>query len=156
MTDRVRVGRVGRPHGLDGSFVVEYPSEAPERFAVGARLYAAGEEAEVVSHKRVGGGRIAIRLDRSVPRGAALEVDRSALPPPEPDAYYVFQLVGLLVEEEGGRELGRVADVEPGPANDALALDSGARLPLVGECVLEVDLEHGRIVVARGFADEEG
>ena len=150
------MGRVGRPHGLDGSFVVEHPSEAPERFAVGARLYAGGEETEVVSSKRVGGGRIAVRLDRSVPRGTALEIDRSALPPPEPDAYYVFQLVGLRVEEEGGRELGCVADVEPGPANDALALDSGALLPLVGECVLEVDLEAGRIVVARGFADEEG
>ena len=149
------VGRVGRPHGLDGSFVVERPSEAPERFAVGARLYVGGEGAEVVSAKR-SGGRLVIRLDRPVPRGAELEVDRATLPPPEPDAYYVFQLVGLRVEEEGGRELGRVADVEPGVANDILALDSGTRLPLVGACVLEVDLDAARIVVARGFADEEG
>ena len=149
------MGRVGRSHGLDGSFVVERPSEAPERFAVGATLYAGGEAAEVVSAKRAG-GRLVIRLDRPVPRGAELEVDRSALPPPEPDAYYVFQLVGLRVEEEGGRELGRVTDVEPGVANDTLALDSGARLPLVGACVLDVDLEAGKIVVARGFADEEG
>jgi len=151
----VLVGRVGRPHGLDGSFVVERPSEAPERFAVGARLFAAGEEVEVVSSKRAG-GRLVIRLDRPVPRGAALEVDRAELPPPEPDAYYVFQLVGLRVEEEGGRELGRVVDVEPGVANDALSLDSGALLPLVGECVLKIDLEAGRIVVARGFAPEDG
>ena len=117
------VGRVGRPHGLDGSFVVVHPSDAPERFAVGARLYAGGEEAEVVAAKRAGGSRLVIRLDCPVARGAALEVDRAALPPPEPDAYYVFQLVGLRVEEEGGRELGRVAEVEPGIANDALALD---------------------------------
>jgi len=151
----VLVGRVGRPHGLDGSFVVERPSEAPERFAVGARLFASGEEVEVVSSKRAG-GRLVIRLDRPVPRGAALEVDRAELPPPEPDAYYVFQLVGLRVEEEGGRELGRVVDVEPGVANDALSLDSGALLPLVGECVLKIDLEAGRIVVARGFAPEDG
>jgi 16S rRNA processing protein RimM len=150
----VLVGRVGRPHGLDGSFVVEHPSEAPERFAVGARLFAGGVQAEVVSAKRAGARRLVIRLDRPVPRGAALEVDRAELPPPEPDAYYVFQLVGLRVEEEGGRELGRVADVEPGIANDALSLDTGMLLPLVGECVLDVDLEAGRIVVARGFAPE--
>ncbi len=155
LTDRVVVGRVGRPHGLDGSFVVERPSEAPERFAVGAKLYAGGEEAEVASAKR-SGGRLVIRLDRTVPRGTELEVDRATLPPPEPDAYYVFQLVGLRVEEEGGRELGRVADVEDGVANDTLALDSGVRLPLVGACVLEVELDAGKIVVARGFADEEG
>ena len=149
------VGRVGRPHGLDGSFVVERPSAAPERFAVGARLYAAGEEAEVVSSKRVGGGRLAVKLDRPVSRGAELEVDRAALPAPEPDAYYVFQLVGLRVEEEGGRRLGSVADVEPGVANDVLALDSGALLPMIGACVLDVDLEAGRILVARGFAPDE-
>ena len=152
---RVVVGRVGRPHGLDGSFVVERPSDAPERFAVGAKLFAGGEPAEVVSAKR-SGGRLVIRLAAPVARGAALEVDRAALPPPEPDAYYVFQLVGLRVEEEGGRELGRVADIEPGVANDALALDSGALLPLIGACVLDIDLEAGRIVVARGFAAEEG
>ena len=154
-TERVVVGRVGRPHGLDGSFVVERPSEAPERFAVGAKLFAGGEPAEVVSAKR-SGGRLVIRLARPVARGAMLEIDRAALPPPEPDAYYVFQLVGLRVEEEGGRELGRVADIEPGVANDALALDSGALLPLIGACVLDIDLEAGRIVVARGFAAEEG
>ncbi len=149
------MGRVGRPHGLDGSFVVERPSEAPERFTVGAKLHAGGEEAEVVSSKRAG-GRLVIRLDRPVPRGVELEIDRAALPPPEPDSYYVFQLVGLSVEEEGGRELGQVADVEPGVANDTLALDSGVRLPLVAACVLAVELEAGKIVVARGFADEEG
>ncbi|HVN62160.1 MAG TPA: ribosome maturation factor RimM [Gaiellaceae bacterium] len=154
-TDRVVVGRVGRPHGLDGSFVVERPSEAPERFAVGAKLFAGGEEAEVVSVKRPGGSRLVIRLDRQVPRGVDLEVERSALPPPEPDAYYVFQLVGLRVEAEGGQELGSVTDVEPGVANDTLVLDSGARLPLVGACVLDVDLEAGKVVVARGFVDEE-
>ena len=38
MSDLVTVGRVGRPHGLDGSFVVERPSESPERFAVGEKV----------------------------------------------------------------------------------------------------------------------
>jgi 16S rRNA processing protein RimM len=148
----VRVGRVGRRHGLDGSFVVEEASEAPERFSVGARLYVDGEDAEVMASKRAG-GRPVIRLDREARRGAALAVRREELPPPEPDAYYVFQLVGLEVEEEGGRALGRVADVAPGVANDVLELESGLALPLVAECVREVDLDRGRIVVARGFAD---
>ena len=59
------------------------------------------------------------------------------------------------MEEEGGRRLGEVADVSPGPANDALVLDSGLLLPLVESCVLEVDLEARRVLVARGFADAE-
>ena len=153
MTGTVRVGRVGRPHGIAGAFVVEEPSDDPARFAVGARLLAGGEEVEVVESRRVGGGRLAIRLDRPVARGTPLELRRAELPEPEDDAYYVFQLVGLRVEEEGGRDLGTVNDVISAPANDVLELDSGALLPLVGACVLDVDLQAGRILVAPGYAD---
>ena len=152
MPDFVEVGRVGRPHGLDGSFVVEDASEDPKRFEVGAELWIDGEAARVVASKRAG-GRPVIALDREVPRGSVLEVPAAALPQPGEDAYYVFQLVGLAVEEEGGRGLGRVRAVEPGVANDVLELDSGLALPLHEACVLEVDVAGGRIVVARGFAD---
>jgi 16S rRNA processing protein RimM len=96
-----------------------------------------------------------IRLDRRVERGATLAIPREALPPLEEDEYYSFQLVGLSVEEEGGRVLGRVRDVLDYPANDVLELDSGQLLPLVEACVRGIDLEGGRIVVAIGFADPE-
>lgn len=148
----VPVGRVGRPHGLDGSFVVEEASEAPERLAAGAVVHVAGEPATVVEAKRAG-GRIVVRLDRRVPRGTRLEVRGSELPPPDADAYYVFELIGLPVEEQNGRRLGCVAGVEPGIANDVLELDTGLRLPLVEDCVTDVDLQRGRIIVAVGFAD---
>ena len=146
---------MGRPHGIDGSFFVEGASDAPERFARGARLLVDGEPAEVIVSKRGAGGRPVIKLDRDVARGATLAVRREDLPDPDEDAYYVFQLVGLAVEEEGGRELGTVTDVENGPANDAIVLDSGRLLPLVDACVLEIDLAARRILVARGFADAE-
>ena len=153
--DLVTVGRVGRPHGVDGSFFVEGPSDQPERFATGATLYAAGEPAKVVVSKRGSGGRPVIKLDRAVERGTTLAVPREALPPLEDDEYYGFQLVGLAVEEEGGRVLGRVKEVLDYPANDVLELDSGLLLPLVEACVRQVDLEGGRIVVSKGFADPE-
>jgi 16S rRNA processing protein RimM len=148
----VLVGRVGRPHGLTGAFVVEHPSDDPERFAVGARLLAGGEPAVVVESKRVGGGRLAIRLDRPIERGASLEIDRAELPELGPDEYYEFQLVGLEVVEEGERALGRVARVAAYPANDVLELDTGLALPMVEDCILNVDLTAGRIVVAAGYA----
>jgi 16S rRNA processing protein RimM len=150
------VGRVGRPHGLDGSFFVEQASDDPERFAVGAVVYVEGERAEVVVSKRGSGGRPVIRLDHNAPRGAELTVPREALPPTAEGEYYAFQLVGLEVEEESGRPLGRVAQVAPGVANDVLELDSGLALPLVEACVREVDLGRGRIVVAAGFAPAPG
>src|SRR4029079_4634639 len=76
-----------------------------------------------------------IRLDREVERGAPLEVDRDALPPLQDDSYYVFDLVGLEVEEEGGRSLGTVAEVTPEPANDVLELSTWISLPLADACV---------------------
>jgi 16S rRNA processing protein RimM len=150
----VAVGRVGRPHGLDGSFVVEDASEDPARFGVDAELWVGGAPARVVASKQARGMPV-IRLDRAVPRGTELTVPAADLPAPAADSYYVFQLVGLAVEEEGGRTLGRVSDVAPGVANDVLELDSGISLPMVGDCISEVDLAAGRIVVARGFADHE-
>jgi 16S rRNA processing protein RimM len=149
----ISVGRVGRPHGLDGSFVVEHPSEAPERLAVGARVYLGREPAAVVDAKR-SGRRLVIRLDRRAERGDVLEVPAAELPEPEEGAYYVFQLQGLTVVQEGGMSLGRVQDVAPGVANDVLELDSGLALPLVAACVRSIDLPGGRIIVAPGFADE--
>ncbi len=148
----VSVGRVGRPHGLAGGFVVEHASAAPERLAVGAKVYVDGRAVSIVESKWAGGRRV-VRLDCAVARGSVLAVRRAELPPPEPDSYYVFDLLGLAVEEDGGRALGRVQQVSPGVANDVLELDSGIELPLVEACVQEVNLEAGRIVVQHGFAD---
>jgi 16S rRNA processing protein RimM len=154
-SELVPVGRVGRPHGLHGAFVVEGASDAPERVAVGARVLVDGVPAIVRESKRAGAGRLVVQLDRRPERGATLAVPRSELPPPEPDSFYVFQLAGLPVEEQGGRALGHVRDVLPGPANDVLELDTGLLLPLVEDCVLEVDLDAGRVLVARGYAAPE-
>jgi 16S rRNA processing protein RimM len=150
----VTVGTVGRPHGTDGAFVVEGGSLDPRRFAVGASVLVDGRPATVVASRRVGKGRLAIRLDRPVERGAGLAVRREDLAELEDGAFYVSDLVGLEVVEQGGASLGVVRDVLPGPANDALELDSGRLLPLVEDCVLEVDLTAGRVLVALGFADD--
>ena len=152
----VTVGRVGKPHGLDGGFFVEGASERAGVFAKGATLHVGGEPATVVVSRHGSHGRPVIRLDRDVERGTELAVARTTLPGlADKDEFYVFQLVGLSVEEEGGRLLGRVREVLEYPGNDVLELDSGASLPLVEACVRQVDLAGGRIVVAVGFVDPE-
>jgi 16S rRNA processing protein RimM len=150
----VAVGRVGRPHGTDGAFVVDEGSQDPRRFEAGARLFVSGEPATVVVSRRVGKGHVAIRLDRPVERGAALEVRREDLAPLEDGAYYVADLLGLEVLEEGGARLGVVRDVLPGPANDVLELDTGLLLPLVEDCVRAIDLTGRQVLVAPGFTDD--
>ena len=145
------IGRVGRPHGLDGAFVIERPSADERRWRVGATILVDGAPATITLSRRVGAGRRAIRLDREVARGAELAIAASDLPPPEPDSYYVFQLVGLEAVDEEGGSLGRVVEVHPGTANDNLELADGTLVPLVEDAIRRVDLEEGRVVVARGF-----
>jgi 16S rRNA processing protein RimM len=149
---RIRIGKVGRPHGVDGAFFVEEPSDDPRWWKTGARFLAAGRAVEVVAHRR-SSGRPVIKVDPPAERGALLEVDRADLPPTGDDEYYAFELVGLEVVEETGRVLGTVSAVTPNVANDVLELDSGVLLPMVEECVRSVDLEGRRIDVAAGFAD---
>jgi 16S rRNA processing protein RimM len=149
----VPIGRVGRPHGLTGAFLVERASDDDARFVVGATLRVNGEPAQVVDSYRAG-NRLALRLDRPVERGAELAVRRDELPPPKTDHFYVFELVGLEVVEQD-RVLGRVEDVIAGDANDNLELDTGALVPLVDDAVAAVDLERGRIEVVPGFLAED-
>ena len=133
--------------------MVEQASEDPSRFEVGAELLVDGVAARVVDSRQVGGRRRAIKLDRSVERGAKLSVRRADLPELPDDSYYVAELVGMEVLDESGERVGVVRDVLPGPANDALELDTGLLLPLVEDCVREVDVAKRRIHLNRGFTD---
>lgn len=144
---------MGRPHGVDGAFVVEGASQDPGRFEVGAGLLVDGDPARVVLCRHVGGRRVAVKLDRAVSRGAELTVPRDLLPELPVDSYYVSDLVGLGVFDERGARVGSVRDVLPGPANDVLELDSGLLLPLVEDCVREVDLAGRRVLLNPGFID---
>ena len=147
------VGRVGRPHGLDGAFVVERGSVDERRYATGATLYVNGVPATITVSRRVGGGRRAIRLDRPVERGDALAVPRSQLPAVPQGEYYAFELVGLRVEEDGGRVLGVVQDVLPGSANDNLQLENGTLVPMIEDAIRSVDPEAGIVRLNPGFID---
>ena len=149
--DLVAIGRVGRPHGVDGAFVVEQASEDARRFAVGAELLAGGRPATVVLSRQVGGGRRAIKLDVAAEQGAILAIRRDALPPLPDDSYYVSDLIGMSVLDENGALVGVVQDVLPRPANDVLELDSSVLLPLVEDCIREVDREARTILLNPGF-----
>jgi 16S rRNA processing protein RimM len=151
---RVQIGKVGKPHGIDGAFFIEQPSADDRWWKVGSTFLVGGAEVEVVAARR-SSGRPIVKLDRPVERGALIEVERDALPPTEEDEYYAFELVGLPVVEENGRELGSVKAVTTGVANDVLELDSGVLLPMIEDCVRDVDLTGGRIVVAAGFAEAD-
>ena len=153
--ERVRVGTVGKPHGLDGSFRVSDPC-GWWPFAKGSTVLVDGVE-RVVSRSR--GDELAplIALDGAddrtaieALRGAALELPRAAVPEPGEDTYFRFDLVGCRVELADGTTLGEVAAVEDGVAHDVLVVGEH-RIPFVGAIVPVVDIEARRIALVDGF-----
>lgn len=69
----------------------------------------------------------------------------------EPDEYFITDLIGLAVVSDQGEELGTLKDVLETGANDVyvVAMKDGKELmlPAIGDCILNVDLEQGRMEV---------
>jgi 16S rRNA processing protein RimM len=183
----VVVGRIGRPHGVKGELSVEPRSDEPERrFAVGAVLQTRppqGAEPHrpdrptrlTVATTRWHQSRLLVCFEEVGDRDAAeavrglllaLEVD-PAEAPDDPEEFYDHQLVGLPVVTTDGTEVGELAEIVHGPAQDLLSIraEDGREIlvPFVAQLVPEVDLAAGRIVVADtpgllapAVEDEEG
>ncbi|MDQ4049252.1 MAG: ribosome maturation factor RimM [Actinomycetota bacterium] len=144
----VTAGRVGRPHGLDGSVRVESPVHP---LSVGTAVTVQG--AERVVRRRAGtDDRPLIRLDGVGDRDAAAALRGELLLVRESEAplgdkeWLAADLVGCLVPG-----VGRVSRVLEAPSCDLLELDDGTLVPLVGDAVTSVDVAAGRIDVDRRF-----
>jgi len=81
-------------------------------------------------------------------KGAKVYLPREELPELSEEEFYAFELVGMEVVTDKGKELGRVEGVRDLGPYDALVLKGGELLiPFVSAIVLSVDKEKGRIVV---------
>jgi 16S rRNA processing protein RimM len=148
----ISAGRVGRPHGLDGSFHVTRPK--PELLAVGQPLRVGDEHTVIVGRKGTDARplvRLALASDRDAAealRGLDLlaDVDRKL----DEDEYLASDLVGSTVAD-GDRLLGTVAALLALPSCEALELDTGLLVPLVRDAIRSVDVESKRIDVDSEF-----
>jgi 16S rRNA processing protein RimM len=139
-------GRVGRPHGLDGSFHVLEPRAA--LLALGATVRVEDRETEIVRRAgtddrpivRLAG--IDTREAAGALRGVELLMPRSAAPALEEDEWWAEDLVGCRVVD-GPRALGHVARLVPLPSCEALEVAAGDEtflVPLVRDAVRSVDV----------------
>jgi 16S rRNA processing protein RimM len=148
------VGRVGRPHGLDGSFHVQDAREGA--WSVGLKIQVGELPAVVVGLKGTAADPL-VRLDVTPDREAAdaLRGRRLVVPDVETpalgdDEYAAEDLEGCVVAD-GDRELGTVRRLVVLPSVEALELDDGRLVPLVRDCVRSVDVAAKRIDIDEGF-----
>ena len=150
----LNAGRVGRPHGLDGSFHVTRPRGV--LLPLGGMLRIGGAAREIV--RRAGTEeRPILRLrgidDRAAAealRGAELMVERAAAPPLPEGEYWAEDLEGCVVVTTGGREVGRVTRMRPLPSCEVLEVGE-LLVPMVSDAVRSVDVAARRIVIDAGF-----
>ncbi len=162
-TDWLSAGRVGRPHGLDGSFHVTRPR--PVLLEATDDIRVAGRPARV--QRRAGtSSRPILRLDVASSREAALAlrgedvwVHRDHLPPLGEDEFWPEDLAGCEVRD-GSRLVGVVRAMRELPSCEVLEVAREGRddllVPMVRDAVRAVDLARRTIDVDLVFLGEDG
>jgi 16S rRNA processing protein RimM len=160
----ISVGRIGRAHGLDGSFYVTQPRE---RVLGGAQALIIDDvEIAIVRHDgtasrpilRLAG--VASREAVERLRGTDRWMRRADAPPLGQDEWYAEDLVGCRVVD-GELAVGVVAKLLPYPSCDLLEVQrpiAGAKalwVPLISDAVRTVDLDAQTIDVNLAFLGED-
>lgn len=155
------VGRVGRSHGLDGSFYVTRPRA--RLLSLGTTVSVAGGTAEIVrragteKHPIVRIEGVDSREGAEALRGQELTVDSRLAPKLEEGEWWAHELEGCVVVD-GERQLGRVERLLELPSCEVLEVrptDGGTPLlvPMVKDAIRAVEPALGRIEVNSGFLD---
>lgn len=151
------VGRIKGVHGVRGELTVESLTDVAERFSPGSVLYVEGKAVTVEASRRAKKG-LLVKLggvqDRNAAealRGKLLTVPSSEVRPLPEGSYYHFQVLDMDVWTHDGGYLGRLEEVLTTPGNDVYVVrgpgGQEALIPALGDVVLEVDLDGGRMVV---------
>lgn len=156
-----RVGVITEPHGVHGEVKVYPTTDDLAHLKKVKCYYLSGKEGMEELHplgmKRQN-DRIILRFAELTDRDTAeklrkreLYVDREHAVPLGKDEYYISDLIGLEVFENG-EKIGSVEDVLETGANDVYQIrrTDGRELllPAIKQCVLAVDVEAGRMEVS--------
>ena len=157
---RILLGVIGRPHGVRGlvratSYADDLTGYGPlsdasgRRFVLRWRGEGVAEIAELVDGVEV---KVADRSAAETLVNVRLYVDRAQLPEPEPDEFYLADLIGLNAFDAVGSRVGVVAAVHDYGAGASLEISredaTPLLLPFTRASVPVVDVAGARIVVS--------
>lgn len=159
MADRVCVGAIAGAFGVRGEVRVKSFCADPEDIGTYGPLWSEDgtRKFDITITRPVNNG-LAARLSgvsskeaADALRGTRLYVDRDHLPSLPDDEFYHADLIGLVVRDTGGTELGTVRAVHNHGAGDLLELTGNGiktpiLLPFTRETVPTVDLDAGVLI----------
>ena len=164
----VRIGRIGRSHGIAGELYLDECDLEPSTLReIGTFVWRSArgiERALTLTDTRPADVRLLVRFagitnreDAATLTNGSLMVEEAQLPDAGPGEAYQFQLVGLEVRTAEGRLLGTVADAFPTGAHWVYVVRGERELmiPAHAETILNVDLEARRMTVSLPAGLEE-
>ena len=169
MSEKLVVGRVGRPHGIRGEVTIDVRTDEPDaRFTAGAEIATdpAGAGPVTIERARWHSGRLLLHFagidDRDAAeglRGTWLVVDPDDISSStDPDDFHDQELIGLAVVTADGTEVGHVAEILHHGQDLLVVRGAGGDtlVPFVSALVPEVDVPGGRLVIdpPPGLLDE--
>lgn len=144
-------GRIVGPFGIRGEVKVIPTTDFPDRFEAGAEItlsLADGRKAFRIQRSRFHKSGFLLKLegvetrnDAEQLRNVNIVIDETQLRELGPDRFYIFDIIGLRVVTEDGREQGVVTEVLQGGANDVYITSTGLCIPALKAVVIGVDLE---------------
>lgn len=155
----VLVGKIRRPHGVEGELLVDSYSDFPERFKTGNTVLVGKklQPMKIKTRRNTTGGMLITFRDVDTPEAAGefrnqmVYVDRNTLPPLPEGEYYHFQLIGLRVLTEDGKMVGVLNEVITTGANDVyVVVDEEGKeslFPALETVILSVNLDEMKMVV---------
>lgn len=167
--DKTRIGKILNAHGVRGELKVEPLTDDPARYNLLEQVYLEDRRKNYtlydVEGVRFHKGAVLVKLAGIDDMDAAkavknqhLAINKSDRMPLEEGAYYIDDLIGLAVYEDG-EKIGVLKDVLQPGANDVYVLDSSLYpdlyIPAIKSVILDVDLEAGRMDVKlpKGLVD---
>lgn len=158
------LGEVLRPHGILGELRVRLLTDYPERISQLSHVYLGKSPDDrkavryPVQHMRMHQDYGLLKLttiqDRNqaeLMRGLFVMVRLQDAIPLEEDEIYLFELIGMAVQTEGGEPLGEIVDVLETGANDVYIVQGDAYgevlIPVTDETIIETDTDTGIITV---------
>ena len=152
------IGKIIAPLGTRGEVKMILLTEFPERFQAGNELalrLPKGEPKRVkILAERQHKEGLALKLegvdtrdDAEALRGAEFVIGASDVHELPEGGFYVFDLIGLHVVTDDGRECGEVIEVLQSGANDVYITSTGLCIPALKNVVAKIDIGEGVMVI---------
>ena len=169
--DLLPIGRVVKPHGVKGKIKVDYFGENLNHFPLYREVFIKDHVGRLQAYDILEAvpqpPRLILRL-KGIERieeveplvGREIFIEKRSLPDLKEGEHYWFEILGMVVETEKGKRIGRVREIFPTGANDVYVVEGKRReifLPATEEVIQSIDIKKGRMKVIRmeGLWEEE-